>query len=138
MSPITRSGALPAPPSTRPPSAKSPRPAIRDRPRWPCECSSEDEDRPGERHPVDTAERGMIRSMRSKNMVFGVPTRRSRARYSFRLPLTLIASGGILGLAFLALGPVPAVLQAQNRMSFSPAAYNSGHIALGLALRKLS
>jgi hypothetical protein len=76
--------------------------------------------------------------MRSKNMVFGVPTRRSRARYSFRLPLTLIASGGILGLAFLALGPVPAVLQAQNRMSFSPAAYNSGHIALGLALRKLS
>ncbi|MGO9256174.1 MAG: PIG-L family deacetylase [Bryobacteraceae bacterium] len=79
--------------------------------------------------------------MRFKNMVLGAPLPRSRsrnARSSLRLPFTLVLSGALAGLVFLAVGPGPGAVQAQNRMSFSPAATTNGHIALGLALRKLS
>ncbi len=55
-----------------------------------------------------------------------------------RLPLALLLGGSVAGLAFLVSGVAPIAVEAQNRMSFSPAAYTSGHIALGLALRKLS
>ena len=56
----------------------------------------------------------------------------------FRLPLTLLIAGGVSGLAFLALGPGPAAVEAQNRLAYSPVTPTSGHVALGLALRKLS
>src|ERR1700693_3055038 len=41
-------------------------------------------------------------------------------------------------LAFMAVGPEYLRVHAQNRMTFSKASTNSGHVALGLALRKLS
>jgi LmbE family N-acetylglucosaminyl deacetylase len=55
-----------------------------------------------------------------------------------RLPLTLLLSVGMVGITFMAVAPDYLSVQAQNRMSFSKASPNSGHIALGLALRKLS
>jgi len=51
---------------------------------------------------------------------------------------TILAAAGFAVLAFLAIAPGYLPVQAQNRMSFSKASPNSGHIALGLALRKLS
>jgi hypothetical protein len=44
----------------------------------------------------------------------------------------------LAGLAFMVAGPRYARVHAQNRMGFSVVAPNSGHVALGLALRKLS
>jgi len=63
---------------------------------------------------------------------------RSRKTSQGRLSLLLLTSGAAACAAFLAMGPKPAVVEAQNRMSFSPVAAGSGHVALGLALRKLS
>jgi LmbE family N-acetylglucosaminyl deacetylase len=56
---------------------------------------------------------------------------------SLRLPLTLLIAGALAGIAFLAVGPDP-VVEAQNRLTYSPVTAASGHVALGLALRKLS
>src|ERR1035441_8777614 len=64
-------------------------------------------------------------------MVYDAPIPRSRSknfRPFLRLPLTLVLSVGILGLMFMTAGPGYVQLQAQN----------GGHVALGLALRKLS
>jgi hypothetical protein len=47
----------------------------------------------------------------------------------------LVATGAA---AILAFGPAVASVHAQNRMTFSKASTSNGHIALGLALRKLS
>lgn len=44
----------------------------------------------------------------------------------------------LIALAFLILAPRFGPVQAQNRMAFSPSSAKDGHIALGLALRKLS
>src|SRR5271169_2544548 len=44
----------------------------------------------------------------------------------------------LIALAFLTLAPRGSQVQAQNRMAFSEASAKDGHIALGLALRKLS
>ncbi len=55
-----------------------------------------------------------------------------------RSRLTLLAGACLASLTFLATAPDYLPIQAQNRMSFSKASPNSGHIALGLALRKLS
>src|ERR1035438_501737 len=79
--------------------------------------------------------------MRSNKMVYDAPIPRSRSKNSrpfLRLPLTLALSVGILGLMFMTVGPGYVQLQAQNRMSFSRVSQNGGHVALGLALRKLS
>ena len=50
--------------------------------------------------------------------------------------LTVVSAAGAIGLACLTQGSVP--IQAQNRMNFSLVAQDSGHIALGLALRRLN
>jgi LmbE family N-acetylglucosaminyl deacetylase len=52
--------------------------------------------------------------------------------------LTPAIGAGAVGLTFLVMGPGYVQVQAQNRMSFSRVAQNGGHVALGLALRKLS
>ena len=53
--------------------------------------------------------------------------------------IRIAAVGGVLaGLVFLAVAPDYFRVRAQNRMTFPLAARDSGHIALGLALRKLS
>ena len=83
----------------------------------------------------------MIRSMRSKKMGYGVTIPRSRSknvRRFLRSPLTVVLSVGMVGIAFMAVGPGYVQVQAQNRMSFSRVSQNGGHVALGLALRKLS
>src|SRR5580700_9126905 len=49
-----------------------------------------------------------------------------------------VCAAAVTGLVFISLVSSRLQIQAQNRMSFSPVAQNSGHIALGLALRKLS
>ena len=80
-------------------------------------------------------------STSSNKMVYDAPIPRSRSknfRPFLRLPLTLVLSVGILGLMFMTAGPGYVQLQAQNRMSFSRVSQNGGHVALGLALRKLS
>ncbi|HYW42410.1 MAG TPA: PIG-L family deacetylase [Bryobacteraceae bacterium] len=51
--------------------------------------------------------------------------------------LTIGASAGILSLAFLAAVAGHVRVLAQNRMSFPLVSQDSGHVALGLALRKL-
>jgi len=58
---------------------------------------------------------------------------KSHRKYWFTL-----AMGAGIGLALLVEAPQTNRALAQNRMSFSPAAPNTGHIGLGLALRKLS
>jgi LmbE family N-acetylglucosaminyl deacetylase len=50
------------------------------------------------------------------------------------LPVSLVAT---CAAALLALGPAVTPVDAQNRMTFSKASTSNGHIALGLALRKL-
>ena len=50
--------------------------------------------------------------------------------------LTVIAASGVIALAVLTRGGVRVF--AQNRMNFSLVAQDSGHVALGLALRKLN
>src|SRR5579863_7662875 len=50
----------------------------------------------------------------------------------------LLAACAALAAGILAIGPALAPVHAQNRMTFSKASTSSGHIALGLALRKLS
>src|SRR5260370_12074581 len=50
----------------------------------------------------------------------------------------LRAGASLAILALLALAPDHLPLQAQNRMSFSKVSPNSGHVALRLAIRKLS
>ena len=50
---------------------------------------------------------------------------------------TLLACASLAILVFLGITSNYPPAQAQNRMSFSKASPNSGHIALGLALRKL-
>src|SRR5580693_4142718 len=54
-----------------------------------------------------------------------------------RLPFYVTACASLAALA-LAFAPGLTPVHAQNRMTFSKASTNSGHIALGLALRKLS
>jgi len=61
------------------------------------------------------------------------PARPHEIRPLRKLVLALAVTAVATGLAFMALAPV----QAQNRMAFSPLA-KDGHVALGLALRKLS
>src|ERR1700722_18050383 len=70
----------------------------------------------------------MIALMRSKKS--------KRTRPFLRLPSILLLSVAIVGLAFMAVRP--SYVQAQNRMTFSKASTDSGHTALGLALRKLT
>ncbi len=52
--------------------------------------------------------------------------------------LLLVVSVSIISLRFMMLAPGGARVLAQNRMTFPLASQDSGHIALGLALRKLS
>ena len=56
----------------------------------------------------------------------------------FRWPVTLLAGVGFAGMALLTIAPDYLSVHAQNRMTFSKASTSDGHIALGLALRKLS
>src|SRR6201991_570332 len=63
--------------------------------------------------------------------------RRSGARHLKSWQVCL-AAGAILAGAALLCVPAAAPVYAQNRMTFSKASTSSGHIALGLALRKLS
>ena len=56
----------------------------------------------------------------------------------FRRLLTLSAGACLAMLVFVILVSDSRPVRAQNRMGFSKASANSGHIALGLALRKLS
>ncbi|MGA3234709.1 MAG: PIG-L family deacetylase [Bryobacteraceae bacterium] len=64
---------------------------------------------------------------------------RSAGRYGrSRWLFTLLAGAGLAGFGFLAMAPDYLPVHAQNRMTFSKASTDSGHIALGLALRKLS
>jgi LmbE family N-acetylglucosaminyl deacetylase len=53
-------------------------------------------------------------------------------------PLTFSLSICVVGLALLVMAPDSVRVLAQNRMNFSIVAEDSGHIALGLALRKLN
>ena len=53
-------------------------------------------------------------------------------------PLTFLISVCVGVLAFLVMGPAHVRVLAQNRMTFSLVAQDTGHIALGLALRKLN
>ena len=53
-------------------------------------------------------------------------------------PLTFSVSICVVGLASLVMAPDSVRVLAQNRMNFSIVAEDSGHIALGLALRKLN
>jgi LmbE family N-acetylglucosaminyl deacetylase len=77
--------------------------------------------------------------MRSEKMVPGVPIPRDRGKNVslLKLPLTFALGMGIAGIAFMAVAPAYLRVQAQNRMSFSRVSQNGGHVALGLALRKL-
>jgi hypothetical protein len=61
-------------------------------------------------------------------------SRRTHSRWLF----TLLALAGFASLVFLAMAPEYLPVHAQNRMTFSKASTSDGHIALGLALRKLS
>ncbi len=54
-----------------------------------------------------------------------------------RLPFLVTLSAGLAALAIV-VAPGLAPVHAQNRMTFSKASASSGHIALGLAVRKLS
>jgi hypothetical protein len=62
----------------------------------------------------------------------------SRCKRSSRWLFTLLALAGFASLVFLAMAPEYLPVHAQNRMTFSKASTSDGHIALGLALRKLS
>ena len=53
-----------------------------------------------------------------------------------RLPSILLTTL-LIGLAVVAMLPNPSPVLAQNRMGYSIVAQNSGHVALGLAIRKL-
>src|SRR5580658_5055120 len=55
-----------------------------------------------------------------------------------RIAPVSLALAGFAGLVFLAMAPEYLPVHAQNRMTFSKASTSNGHIALGLALRKLS
>src|ERR1700722_2987918 len=70
----------------------------------------------------------MIALMRSKKS--------KRTRPFLRLPSIILSSVAIVGLTFMAVRP--GNVEAQNRMTFSKASTDTGHIALGLALRKLT
>jgi len=52
--------------------------------------------------------------------------------------MTLLAGVAFVGIVLLTAGPAYLAVHAQNRMTFSTASTSDGHIALGLALRKLS
>lgn len=52
--------------------------------------------------------------------------------------MTLASFVATCAIAVLAIGPALGPVHAQNRMTFSKASTSSGHVALGLALRKLS
>src|SRR5580704_4108123 len=81
----------------------------------------------------------MIALMRSKKVVYNFATSRSRSKSTRpfpRLPFILLLSVAVVGLTFMAVRP--GNVEAQNRMTFSKASTDTGHIALGLALRKLS
>jgi LmbE family N-acetylglucosaminyl deacetylase len=52
--------------------------------------------------------------------------------------LALLAGAGFASMALLTMAPDYLPVHAQNRMTFSKASTSNGHIALGLALRKLS
>src|SRR5580658_5154783 len=54
-----------------------------------------------------------------------------------RVTFTLLAGAGLASVAFFAVAPEYFTVHAQNRMTFSKASTSDGHIALGLALRKL-
>ncbi len=60
-----------------------------------------------------------------------------RSRSRKRL-LSFLVSAGALALVFLAAIPSHLRVFAQNRMNFSLVSQDSGHVALGLALRKLN
>jgi len=51
--------------------------------------------------------------------------------------LTIVLTTSLVVLAVIALAPTRARVLAQNRMSYSIVGENSGHVALGLAIRKL-
>src|SRR5580700_9454458 len=55
-----------------------------------------------------------------------------------RATFTLLAGAGLASIAFFAVAPEYLAVHAQNRMTFSKASTSDGHIALGLALRKLT
>jgi LmbE family N-acetylglucosaminyl deacetylase len=71
--------------------------------------------------------------MRTKHMPPTAPCKFRRMIPARRLALALTGIAATIGFVFTAMSPI----QAQNRMAFSPVA-EDGHIALGLALRKLS
>src|SRR5580658_8454245 len=52
--------------------------------------------------------------------------------------MVLLAGAGLAVMAFLVMAPDYLPVHAQNRMTFSKASTSDGHIALGLALRKLT
>ncbi len=52
-------------------------------------------------------------------------------------PTHLVAAAGLLTLALAAAGTAPVTLAAQNRKGFSIVNVDAGHVALGLALRRL-
>src|SRR5580658_8200539 len=84
----------------------------------------------------------MIALMRSKKIVDDTAFRKDHS-LTVVAPIGARAGKRYLGalccvLTFIAAGPVYLRVYAQNRMTFSKASTDSGHIALSLALRKLS
>ena len=51
--------------------------------------------------------------------------------------LTIFLTTALVGVAVMAIMPIRSPVLAQNRMSYSIVGQNSGHVALGLAIRKL-
>ena len=51
--------------------------------------------------------------------------------------LTILLTVVIVGIAAMATAPIRTRVLAQNRMNYSIVGQNSGHVALGLAIRKL-